>query len=586
MPEFNPDWFFQPRSQKAPPAEDPGAGLIRLPAEVLQRHGARILNPDTAVSVPGFPPPRSAVYRSRSLLIPVNLQRADKLATFNRVLSVVGMKLLAGSAGYDAGYGNADAARRMAAVARPAVLTAAENSGTPVTVDAWVALQTLRAAAVAPKAPDRPDLVRLERDEVGQIALEHLLVGSAITGAPAWDAPGGLTASPGSGAGPSSTDSYVFSSGDTRTPVTVLLDPPERGLPAGYGRRPVVAVLDTGIRAHPWLDVAPRGEGGYDTDPHHDGDGFVEVDHDIQKAILLEGEQAEASGDQPRQVIRHPWDAPVSSDPLVGELDVSLGHGTFIAGIVRQVAPRARVLAIRVMHSDDIIYEGDLLTALSALASRVALAETGDPAKMVDVVSLSLGYFSESPADQTFTSALWQAIQVLLDLGVVVVAAAGNLASTRPFYPAAFAQRPAAAGQVPVISVGALNPNGSRAVFSDGGRWVTAWASGAVVISTMPTDINGSRAPELRLPAHESGPPPPGHARATHREALDPDDYSRGWGAWSGTSFSAPLLAAHFVRALLAGPADPASGLVLEPCDAQTTTNRALAALASMGWPG
>jgi Subtilase family len=586
MPELNPDWFFQPRSQTAPPAEDPGAGLIRLAAEVLQRHGARILNPDTAASVPGFPPPRSAVYRSRSLLIPANLQHSDKLATFNRVLSGVGMKLQPGPAGHDAGYGNSDAARRTAAVARPAVLTATEDSGRPVTVDAWVALQALRAAAAAPAAPDRLDLVRLERDEVGQIALEHLLVGSAITGAPAWDAPGGLTASPGSGAGPTSTDSYLFSGGDTRTPVTVLLDPPERGLPAGYGRRPVVAVLDTGIRAHPWLDVVRRPEGGYDTDPHHDGDGFVEVDHDIQKAILLEGEHAEASGDQPRQVIRHPWDAPVSSDPLVGELDPALGHGTFIAGIVRQVAPRARVLAIRVMHSDDIIYEGDLLTALTALASRVALAQATDPAKMVDVVSLSLGYFSESPADQTFTSALWHAIQVLLDLGVVVVAAAGNLASTRPFYPAAFAQRPALAGQVPVISVGALNPNGSRAVFSDGGRWVTAWASGAVVVSTMPTDIDGSRSPELKLPAHEVGPPPPGHERATHREALDPDDYSRGWGAWSGTSFSAPLLAAHFVRALLAGPADPASGLVLEPCDAQTTTNRALAALASMGWPG
>lgn len=586
MPDPSPDWFFQPRSQAAGAAEDAGDGLIRFPAELLQRHGARILNPDTAVSVPGFPPPRSTVYRARSLLVPVNLQHAAKLTTFNQVLSGLGMKLLPGPAGHDAGHGNPDVARQMAAVPRPVVLTATEDSGKPVTVDAWVALQALRAATAAPTAPDRPDLVRLERDDVDQIALEHLLVGSAITGSPAWDAPGGLTASPGTGTGPTSTDSYLFSGGETRTPVTVLLDPPERELPARYGRRPVVAVLDTGVRAHPWLDVEPRPGGGYDTDPHHDGDGFIEVDHDIQKAILLEGEQAAASGDQPRQVIHHPWDAPVSSDPLVGELDPALGHGTFIAGIVRQVAPRARVLSVRVMHSDDIIYEGDLLTGLTALASRVALAQATDPAKMVDVVSLSLGYFSESPADQAFTSALWHAIQVLLDLGVVVVAAAGNLATTRLFYPAAFALRPTPAGHLPVISVGALNPNGSRAVFSDGGRWVTAWASGAVVVSTMPTDINGSRSPELRLPAHQGGPLPSGHARAAHRESLDPDDYSRGWGAWSGTSFSAPLLAAHFAQALLTGPADPASGLVLEPCDAQTTTSRALAALASMGWPG
>jgi hypothetical protein len=618
MPDPNPDWFFQPRRQAAAPAEDAGAGLISLPAEVLQRHGARVLSPDTAVSVPGFAPPRSTVYRARTLLVPANLQHADKVAAFNQVLAGVGMKLQPGPAGHDTGYehGGQDAAHPLARMPRTAVLTATLEGGAPVTVDAWVALQALRAAVASPAGqtrpytnqpdrgqpdrgqpdrgqpdagrPDRgqPGTGRLERTDVDQIALEHLLVGSAITGSPAFGSGGGLTASPGGGTGPASTDSYLFGGGDTRTPVTVLLDPPERELPPGFGRRPVVAVLDTGVRAHPWLDVAPGPGGGYDIDPHHDGDGFIEIDHDIQKAILLEGEQAEASGDRPRQVIRHPWDTPVSADPLIGELGPALGHGTFIAGIVRQVAPRARVLSIRVMHSDDIVYEGDLLTAVTALASRVALAEATDPAKMVDVVSLSLGYFSESPADQAFSSALWQAIQVLLDLGVVVVAAAGNFSTTRLFYPAAFAQRPTPAGHVPLISVGALNPNGSRAVFSDGGHWVTAWASGGAVVSTLPTDVNGSRSPELRLPAHPDGPLPAGHERASQREALDPDDYSGGFAVWSGTSFSAPLLAAHVVRALLAGPADPASGLVLDPCDAQTTTVRALAALTSMGWPG
>ena len=99
-------------------------------------------------------------------------------------------------------------------------------------VDAWVALQALRAAAAPPpdKAPDEADVHRLYKKDVDRIALEHLLVGSAITGSPAYSG-GGLAGDPGNGnggTGPTSTDSYLFSGGDTRTPVAVLLDAPTR----------------------------------------------------------------------------------------------------------------------------------------------------------------------------------------------------------------------------------------------------------------------------------------------------------------------------------------------------------------------
>src|SRR5262249_44186930 len=141
-------------------------------------------------------------------------------------------------------------------------------------------------------------------------------------------------------------------------------------------------------------------------------------------------------------------------------------------------------------------------------------------------------------------------IDMLLDLGVAVIAAAGNYASSRRFYPAAFAAEPPP-GQIPLISVGALNPNGSKALFSDGGRWVPRGASGAAVISTSPQDVNGSRAPEVRMRAHPANELPAAHGLPAAREALDPDDYSGGFAAWSGTSFAAPLLAAHLVRSLL-----------------------------------
>jgi hypothetical protein len=565
-----------------------------VPPEVLQLHGARVLDPETAVAVSGYRPPRSTVYRARTLLVPPELQREPTVGLINATLRGVGMKLLPSASGHDTDHGNPDMTRLLAVLPRPAILVATEGEPKPMVVDAWVALQALRAAAAPPpdKEPDDADVRRLYKADVDRIALEHLLVGSAITGSPAYGG-GGLTGNPGSGnggTGPTSTDSYMFSGGDTRTPVAVLLDAPTRMSRADcvnkYGRRPVIAVVDTGVRAHPWLNVAAKPGGGYDTDPENNGDGFIDIDDDIQKAIWAEGEDAESSGDQPRQVIRHAWDTPITANPLIGELGAAEGHGTFIAGIVRQVVPDARVLAIRVMHSDDVVYEGDLICALSMLVNRIAVAQASDSDKMVDVVSLSLGYFSESAGDEAFSVPLWQVIEALLDMGVVVVAAAGNYSTSRRFYPAAFAQRPASPGQVPLISVGALNPNGSKAIFSDGGHWVTAWAAGGAVVSTLPTDVNGSRSPELRMPAHPGNPMPPGVSLPSHREALDPDDYSCGFGVWSGTSFSAPLLGAHIVRSLLKGPADPGSGLVLKPCGKEATTNRALAALNAMGWPG
>ena len=590
MREPNTKWFFQPRpapNETGSHGDDAAPGLISLPAAMLLRHGARVLDPSTAVAVDGYPPPQSTVYRAKTLLVPGDLHRQQPFAALNKILGRIGLSLVPSGPDQGRTDGKGGGIDVLPQLPRTAILVPAKGSDRPVEVDAWLALQTLRAAAKADKHDEHDE--RLDKAEVDRIALEHLLIGSAISGSPIDSGGGGISGGSGSndGTGPTSTDSYLFNGGDARTPVTVLLDPPGRMSAAEcvtkFGRRPVIAVLDSGVRCHPWLDVTAK-PGGYDTDPHGDGDGFIEVDHHIQDAIRVEGEYALEHDDRPRQVIRRPWDTPITTDRLLGELASDTGHGTFISGIVRQIAPQARVLAVRLMHCDGAVYEGDLLCALHQLANRVALAQSGGhPAKMVDVISLSLGYFSES-SDQALDSALWEVIEALLGMGVVVVAAAGNYSTSRMFYPAAFARHPAPAGQVPLISVGALNPNGSKAVFSDGGHWVTAWASGAAVVSTLPTDINASRSPELRMHAHPANPMPPGVTLPGFRAALDPDDYSGGFGVWSGTSFSAPLLAARMVRSLLRGAAK--SGLRLDAYDKQATTKRALAALKDMDWEG
>jgi hypothetical protein len=612
-------WFFEPPyggdgSGTAPPHGGDGSGtgpglddgaapgLIGLPEAVRLRHGVRVLDPQAAEVVPGVSFDREiqpTVYRARTLLVPGDLLREPAaVAAINRVLESTGMRLVAPEedAEEDAGEERGEGAlfEVLRDLPRPAVL--APTGTAPVVVDAWRALQTLRAAGTLQRAGADEGLpgsragadeglpgsragadeavpgsrAGLDEAVVWRISLEHLLVGSAITGSPIDNGPGGIAGGPGGssgGVGPTTTDSYLFSGGDPRTPVAVVLAPPRRRSAgecrADYGRRPVVAVLDTGVRAHPWLDVTGDPGGGYGLA----ADGFVTVDYAIQDAIRRAGERARDHGDRPRQVIRDPWDAPVAENPLVGELSPALGHGTFIAGIVRQVVPDARVLAVRIIHSDDVCYEGDVICALRHLATRIALAADGDPAAMIDVVSLSFGYFAESAADLVLTSGLWQAIEILLDLGVVVVAAAGNYSTSRPFYPAAFAIQPA---PVPVISVGALNPNGTKAVFSNEGNWVTAWAQGAAVVSAYPVDANASRTPELRVRAL---------ARAD-RESLDPDDYSGGFAVWSGTSFSAPGLAALIAGSLLDGAAG--DGLRLDQPGVQAARERAAAAVANL----
>jgi subtilisin family serine protease len=202
---------------------------------------------------------------------------------------------------------------------------------------------------------------------------------------------------------------------------------------------------------------------------------------------------------------------------------------------------------------------------------------------MIDVVSLSLGYFSESAADVAYTSGLCRVIDTLLEMGVVVVAAAGNYSTSRKFYPAAFAARPAAPRRAPLISVGALNPNGSKALFSDGGRWINAWAPGAAMISTFPTDVNGSREPEVSMAAHPADAIPAGPPLPAERAALDPDDYSSGFAAWSGTSFSAPQVAAQIAREMLAGGAANPS-LRLDQGGAAAALHRVTQALRALGW--
>lgn len=502
-----------------PFSPDDGSTAPEVPQLLLARHGARVLNPTEAVVAPTEPRPRSTTYRIGTMLIPRDVtQDRAKVARINKVLAEqLNMELVE------------PGKEHCVKGPRPVAVRTRQGANAPVKVDGWQCMQVLLAHEDT-------------KDFAAALSVEHLLFGTVDIGGTPWEASGAPTGK-----------SYVRTGETGRIPVALFTPPPPR---QELDRRPVVAILDTGIGPNDWFDLPDR------ENPPAAG-GFLQVFPELQDDIRA---QEEMNADiTPTQVLRDFWDAPVTDNPLVGEVDKDTGHGTFIAGIIRQVAPDANVLSIRVIHSDGVAYEGDVLLALWRLVERVENAQNGgNPEDMVDVVSLSLGYFDETADPQGFTGHLVEVIDRLRDLGVLVVAAAGNDATTRRFYPAALAERPENGMGAQVLSVGALNPNTTKAIFSNEAPWVRAWATGAAVVSTFPNDVQGSVSADI-VPAAD-------------RASLDSDDFRAGFAVWDGTSFAAPLAAAEITNAMIRiARKDPSVGL--KAVDKATATQRVRLAL-------
>lgn len=517
-----------------PSGREPGFGtpgfVPAISPELLERHGGRVLEPDRVV-VNGWPEPglryQPTVYRPGILLIPGEIW-GSKGGVVDDLLKQIGLR--------------GEAATDPQAGVPVRILLRPRDDQTAATIDSWHALQHLRAAAIVSDAePPPPDV--LTRAEVERFSLEHLI---ATTDATTVLKPWAISDAPGA--------SPARSSYRGRFPVVLAAAAPDRGNAA---RRPVIAVVDSGCLPHPLLDIF---------DPEIDqqlGDRFITVAPDIQRIITA---SHGLNPPLPTRVIQGYWDGPATYEPLVGELADAYGHGTFIAGIIRQAAPRARVLAIKAVHSDKIGYSGDALIALREILNRVIDAQDNNRQDlMVDVVSFSAGYYDEWNG----TPDLVHVLDGLICRGVVVVAAAGNEATDRPFYPAALAtRREVKNGGPQVIGVGALNPDGTTALFSNEDLWVTAWASGVNVVSLYPPETDGSETPERALPAKK-------------RYSLDPDKFTGEYAVWSGTSFATPLVAAEVANRILAIGEQP-GGPEITKVDRTTTVNRARAALPKM----
>ncbi|QKJ18410.1 S8 family peptidase [Microbacterium hominis] len=322
-------------------------------------------------------------------------------------------------------------------------------------------------------------------------------------------------------------DSYEWPGSGGRQVVSYLgPEPVRQGTIAKRGRRPVVAVLDTGCGHHPWLpdDIVTRYP--------RTGSGRVIGKSDPATDPELTGDLA---------------------GPFDGALDGSAGHGTFIAGVVRQLSPESDIVSIRIADSMGNVLEGEFLLGVRTLVKWM-LTEKKHGGRAIDVINLSIGYYHETPDDGLFDTTLAELLLRARRTGCAVVCSAGNDATDRPTFPAALWQWgnelvvPDPKNAAPHVSVGALNPNGTVALFSNIGSWVKTYAPGAAVLSCFP-HLNGGLQPEVRNDRQHLA-----------RETIDPDDFDGGFALWSGTSFAAPyvagMLAARIAGPLMAGKAE------------------------------
>ncbi|WBB52601.1 S8/S53 family peptidase [Verrucosispora sp. WMMD573] len=184
-------------------------------------------------------------------------------------------------------------------------------------------------------------------------------------------------------------------------------------------------------------------------------------------------------------------------DPLYVHSDVLApqgGHGTFVAGVVRQAAPGVRVDPESALGPTGVGDEAMLVAALGRLAPEVS------------VVNLSLGGFT---LDDQPSLPLANAVAGLRST-TAVVAAAGNAGINRPVWPAALHR------VLSVAAVAATDTGPVPATYSGFGAWVDACALG----QHHSTFVDG------RLPL-------PGR----------PTRQFRGFATWAGTSFASAYVA-------------------------------------------
>jgi hypothetical protein len=206
---------------------------------------------------------------------------------------------------------------------------------------------------------------------------------------------------------------------------------------------------------------------------------------------------------------------PVDFDPLYSSgttLALQGGHGTFIAGVLRRTAPAIQFDPTVALSPNGVGDEESVCAALDGLSNAVTF------------INLSLGCYTQGDVPSMPLA------HALAGRPAVVVAAAGNAASSRPTWPAAMAT---------VVGVAALRRSRTGVVpaeYSNHGPWI-----------------------DLCAPGEWTGP----YVSGSLVPPEDPQLSFSGWATWEGTSFAVPYAIGRMAGLVSGSGLSPAEAAAL-----------------------
>jgi len=258
--------------------------------------------------------------------------------------------------------------------------------------------------------------------------------------------------------------------------------------PGGGGQTcPATEAEETGL-TEPWPPVAPQEKG-----------------RQVSVVVVDTGWNPTSGTDG-----RTPWLDGVDGDDEQNGADLRpyAGHGTFIAGVVRCMAPMT-----------DLWVEGFAIGGVggggileSEIVGQLVEAMKHDP----KVINLSAGCRTRLDLPSKAFARFHR--KYLENVDCVLVAAAGNDSWAAPFWPAAFDW---------AVGVGSLDRDGRVSEFSNYGVSADVYALGRNVVNAFPDGT---------FECHET--PNKGDIRV----------FGTGLARWSGTSFAAPVVAGLIAR--------------------------------------